>query len=91
MSQEPEHWLVRKDTIRKLWIGGGILLALTVLAQLVIPVKGYFSVDGFFGFGAAYGFVSCLLMVLFAKALGLVLKRDQDYYKRDELEEGDDV
>ena len=30
--------------------------------------------------GAVYGFLSCLLMVLFAKALGAVLKRPRDYY-----------
>ena len=38
------------------------------------------SVDGWFGFGAVFGFLSCLLMVLFAKALGVFLKRPRDYY-----------
>jgi len=38
-------------------------------------------VDGWFGFGAAFGFLACVLMVLVAKGLGLVLKRDQDYYR----------
>lgn len=87
MNQESEHWLVRKETIRKLWIGGVVLLALTLAAQLIFPVKGYFSVDGVFGFGAAYGFVCCLIMVVVAKVLGFVLKRDQDYYKRDEVDD----
>lgn len=73
-------WLVRPSTIRMLWIGGSVLLALTVLAQLFIPIKGYFGVDGVFGFGAMFGFISCLLMVLFAKVLGFVLKRDEQYY-----------
>lgn len=83
MNQETEHWLVRKQTIRKLWIGGGVLLALTIVAQLIFPIEGYFSVDGFFGFGAVFGFMSCLLMVLVAKLLGFVLKRDQHYYRQD--------
>ncbi|WP_198556613.1 hypothetical protein [Paraglaciecola sp. MB-3u-78] len=78
------HWLVRPSTIRKLWIGSSILLALTVLAQTVIYVKGYFGFDAWFGFGAVYGFVSCLVMVLVAKLLGLVLKRPQDYYDESE-------
>jgi hypothetical protein len=56
------------------------VLAMTVLAQVVISVKGYFGVDGWFAFGAVFGFVSCLAMVLVAKALGFVLKRDEDYY-----------
>ena len=74
------HWLTRPATIRKLWWGFSVVLALTVLAQLVVYVKGYFTVDGWFGFGAVYGFVSCLLMVLFAKGLGVFLKRPNDYY-----------
>lgn len=81
MNDEKQlHWLVRPSTIRKLWIGSSIVLALTVLAQTVIYVKGYFGFDAWFGFGAIYGFVSCLAMVLAAKLLGLVLKRPQDYY-----------
>jgi uncharacterized membrane protein YcjF (UPF0283 family) len=81
-DEEQLHWLVRPSTIRKIWIGSSILLALTVLAQTVIYVKGYFGFDAWFGFGAIYGFVSCLVMVLVAKLLGLVLKRPIDYYDK---------
>ena len=79
-----DHWLVRPATIRKLWIGSSIVLALTVLAQLVFKVKGYFDADGWFGFGALFGFGSCVAMVLVAKALGVVLKRDENYYDEGE-------
>ena len=75
-----DHWLVRPSTIRRLWIGGGVVLAATVLAQLVIPVKGYFGIDGWFAFAAVFGFLSCVAMVLFAKLLGVLLKRPEDYY-----------
>ena len=80
-DSENEHFLARPRTIRGLWWIFSALLALTVLAQLVFYVKGYFTVDGWFGFGAVFGFLSCLLMVLFAKALGLLLKRPNDYYR----------
>ena len=53
------------------------------MLQFVIKVKGYFGVDGWIGFGAAYGFLSCLAMVLVAKGLGYVLKRDENYYAED--------
>lgn len=76
-----DHWLVRASTIRRLWWGFAIVLAATVLLQLVFKVKGYFGVDGWFGFGAVYGFLACAAMVLFAKALGWLLKRDEDYYE----------
>jgi len=80
-KDESLHWLVRPATIRKLWYGFSAVLALVVLAQAVIPVKGYFGVDGWFGFGAVYGFVACLLMVLVSKVLGVVLKRPQEYFR----------
>ena len=82
-QREPDHWLVRPETIRWIWRISIVVLALTVLLQLVIKVKGYFGVDGWLGFGAAYGFLSCLAMVLVAKGLGFVLKRDEDYYQGD--------
>jgi hypothetical protein len=77
---ENDDWLVRPTTIRLLWrlfIG---VLALTILAQLLIKVKAYFVVDGWFGFAALFGFLACLAMVLVAKLLGRLLKRDEDYY-----------
>ena len=103
MSDKDEsiHWLVRPATIRKLWYGFSTVLVLVVLAQAVIPVKGYFGVDGWFGFGAVYGFVACLLMVLVAKVLGVILKRPQEYFHdsddiedpatiKERVKEGDD-
>ena len=83
--QHDDHWLARPSTIRLLWRVFAAVLAITVLLQAVIYVKGYFGVDGWFGFGAVFGFLSCLAMVLVAKVLGLVLKRDENYY-----DDGDD-
>jgi len=63
-----------------------LVLVASVVAQLLFKVKGYFGVDGWLGFGAVFGFLACLLMVLFAKVLGWVLKRDDGYYrKRDDV------
>jgi hypothetical protein len=74
------HWLTRESTIKKLWIVFAIVLAATVLMDLVISHKPYFGLDGTFGFGAWFGFVSCVAMVVFAKMLGGVLKRPDTYY-----------
>jgi sterol desaturase/sphingolipid hydroxylase (fatty acid hydroxylase superfamily) len=86
-SQQQDHWLARPTTIRLLWRIFIAVLAVLVLAQTVIQVKGYFGVDGWFGFGAVFGFLSCLAMVVFARLLGYVLKRPEDYYER----RGDDA
>lgn len=77
---EDDAWLARPSSIRLLWWIFSVILALTVAAQLVVKVKGYFDVDGWLGFGAIYGFLACFAMVVFAKALGRFLKRDEDYY-----------
>jgi len=89
MNDNPENdsWLVRPGSIRLLWRVLWAVLALTVLAQLLIKVKGYFGVDDWIGFGAVFGFLSCLAMVLVAKFLGIFLKRKDDYYR---VEDHDD-
>jgi hypothetical protein len=76
-----DAWLARPSSIRLLWWVFGAVLVLTVAAQLVFKVKGYFIVDQWFGFGAGFGFLACLAMVLVAKVLGWVLKRPADYYR----------
>ncbi len=86
MSQQDDHWLVRPSSIKLLWRIFAAVLAGLVLLQLVIKVKGYFVVDGWFGFGAAYGFLACLAMVLVAKGLGYVLKRPEDYYAEEDID-----
>ena len=78
---EDDSWLSRPSTIRLLWRIFAVVLVLSVAAQFAFKVKGYFGLDGWLGFGAAYGFLSCLVMVLVAKALGWVLKRDERYYR----------
>ncbi len=79
--REDDAWLARPSSIRLLWRVLWGVLALTVAAQLFIKVKGYFGIDGWFAFGAIYGFLCCVAMVLFAKVLGFFLKRDENYYR----------
>jgi hypothetical protein len=82
----PDHntWLERPATIRLLKFGSLALLAATVVAEFVfVPEsKAHFEgIDGWLGFHAVYGFVTCVLMVLGAKfVLGAVLKRKDTYY-----------
>lgn len=79
MKQE-QHWLERPRTIYWLWRGGFAVLALTVLADLFYVAHPNFVVDGLFGFFAAFGFLACVAMVLFAKFLAVFLKRPDSYY-----------
>jgi hypothetical protein len=79
-EDQRRHWLVRPRTIRRLWIGFALILAALVLADGVIHPHPAFGVDGSFGFYAWYGLLTCIAMVLVAKALGVLLKRRDDYY-----------
>ena len=77
-----DYWLTRKSTIKGLWVVFVLILAATVLADLFVVPHPYFGLDGTFGFGAWFGFVSCVALVLIAKLLGGVLKRPDTYYDR---------
>lgn len=79
-ESEEKHWLVRPETIRWLWRGGFVILTLVVLADFFIHTHEYFKIDGSFGFYAWYGLVTCIGMVLLAKALAVFLKRKDTYY-----------
>ena len=81
-GKSDNHWLVRPGTIRILWIVFIAVLAVTVLLDLVIEHHPIFGLDGTIGFGAWFGFFSCVAMIVGAKALGVVLKRPDSYYDR---------
>lgn len=75
-----DHWLVRPSTIRALWIVFAGVLAATVLADLLVSHNAHFGIEGTFGFGAWFGFLSCVALVLFARGVGVLFKRPDSYY-----------
>ena len=77
---DTDHWLVRPATIRMLWIVSIAALAGLVLLDMIVSHHPYFGIDGTFGFGAWWGFLSCVALIVFARALGLLLKRPDSYY-----------
>jgi hypothetical protein len=56
------------------------VLAATVAAQLFIESHPHFAVERLFGWNALYGLLACAALILVARALGLLLKRRDDYY-----------
>jgi hypothetical protein len=75
-----DHWLARPGTIRLLWVAFVLVLAVLVLADLLVSHHPLSRLDATFGFAAWYGFAACVVLVAFAKALGAILKRPDDYY-----------
>ena len=80
MNEQNIHWLLRKENIRKLWMFFIAILLVTVIAGLFVHQHVHFGIEDSFGFFAWYGFITCVGMVVFAKLLGIFLKRPEDYY-----------
>ncbi len=78
-----QHWLVRPDTIRLLWIGFILILLITVFPDFFIHQHAHFGIESSFGFYAWYGFFTCVAMIVVAKILGIFLKRKDNYYDQD--------
>lgn len=76
-----QHWLTRRETIRRLWVVFAVALALTVVAELFIAHEAHFEIEGVFGFNAWYGILACAGLIAFAKLLGTLLKRPDTYYE----------
>lgn len=77
------EYLVKKAKILK-WLMLA-LMVLLVLADILTP-SGYerFFWEQIGGFGALYGLVSCVLIIVVSKALGYrFLYRPEDYYDRE--------
>ena len=79
---EQKHWLVRPGTIRLIWRYGFVVLAMLVLADFFLVPHPYFQIDGTFGFFSWYGLLTCIAMVIVAKALGVFIKRTDTYYDK---------
>jgi len=75
-----KDWLERPETLKKLWVVLYAVCGLTLVPELFIHRHPHFSFDGFFGFYALLGFVSCAVLILIAKAGGVFLKQDESYY-----------
>ena len=83
MEKQPEHekhWLVRRSSIRLLWVIFAVVLRATVVGGFFVHPHVYFGVDGTPAFYAWFGLGSCAVMVVFAKILGILIKRPDDYY-----------
>ena len=81
MDDKP-HWLDQPRNVKLLWRGFLLVLLLTVVAEFVIDLHPHFGIEAIFGFNAWFGFLVCAAMIIFAKALALLLKRSDTYYRR---------
>lgn len=79
-GKEHMAFLGRSGAVRWLWILFIVILVITVLVEAAVHMHGAFPLTDIFGFHAAYGFLACAAIVIFAKILGMPLKRKDTYY-----------
>ncbi|MEO8079347.1 MAG: hypothetical protein ABI641_02380 [Caldimonas sp.] len=77
---DKRSWLDDPANIKWLWLGFVVVLALTVVAEMVVTLHPHFEIESLFAFHAWFGFGACIVMIVAAKALALLLKRDDTYY-----------
>ncbi len=75
------HWLDQPRNVKRLWRGFLVVLLLTVAAGLLTPLQPHFAIESVAGFHAWFGFGVCAAMIVVAKALALLLKRPDTYYR----------
>ena len=79
MGRFLEFLVSKTKTLR--WIMFGILVFLVILDVIIPAAYERFPWDGIGGFGAVYGFISCVLIIVVSKALGYaLLYRPEDYF-----------
>ena len=76
---EQDHWLARPSTIRLLWAFFIVVLAALVALDLVVTHHPNFDLEAA-SVSARGSVLSCVVLILFAKALGALLKRPDIYY-----------
>ena len=81
-TSETSHWLDEPRNVKRLWRGFLVVLALTVLAELLVSLHPHFGIESLFGFHAVFGFLACAAMIVVARVVALLLKRPDTYYGR---------
>tara|TARA_B110000914_G_C15426222_1_gene429078 strand:- start:281 stop:520 length:240 start_codon:yes stop_codon:yes gene_type:complete len=75
-----QNWFYRKSSIKKLYISALIILGVVIFVEYFIALHPHFNIEKIFGFHAVFGFLSCVGLIIFAKLLGFLVKRKDDYY-----------
>lgn len=81
---DERRWLDEPRNVRRVVFGVYLGCGLLFLADLVYTKSSHFPFENWFGFYAIFGFVVSFTLVLTAKQLRRLLRRDEDYYERRE-------
>ena len=77
---ERKYSLDDRRKVDKIFYGLALVCAGLFLADFFYHKHVNFKFENWFGFFAWYGFVCCIVLVLLARQMRKLLKRDEDYY-----------
>lgn len=77
---EKSYWLDRKSNVDKIFWGLVLICGGLFCADFFYHKHINFEFEHWLGFYGWYGFVCCVSLVLLAKQMRKVVKRDEDYY-----------
>lgn len=81
---ERSYWLDRPGSATKIFYALIGLCTVSVLADLFYEKHVHYAAEKIIGAYGIYGFVCCVGLVLAAKELRKLLKREESYYADDE-------
>jgi hypothetical protein len=84
---DDDRWLDKPRNVTRIVYGLAALCTVALIADLFYAKHPYFGIERWPGFYAVYGFVVSLTLVLTAKQLRKLLRRDEDYYEPPERDD----
>ena len=79
-SEHKRYWLDDPRNVRTIYRSLIVVCALLLLADAIYHKHVILAAEAWFGFYGIFGFVACVALVLAAKELRKILKRDETYY-----------
>jgi hypothetical protein len=81
-QDERTYWLDKPGSVTLIYRGVWVVCGLLAVADFFYAHHPVFEFENFPAFYGLYGFIVCVGLVLGAKELRKILKRDEDYYDR---------
>lgn len=79
-------WVDDRSKVDRFFWGLVAAGAVLTLLDLFYHKHVYFDVEHYFGFYSFYGFFMCAALVIAARLMRLVVKRDETYYAPEDVE-----
>ena len=80
MANNKKYWLDQSKNVNKIVYLLYAICAALLIIELFYHKHGHFDFEQWFGFYAWFGFTAYICIVLSAKLLRKIIKREEDYY-----------